>query len=228
MRVLDLFSGTGSSTQAFHDAGHHVTRVELDARHDADLHADVGALAAADLGGAGAFDFIWASPPCTTFSVASIGRHWRIIDRQYVPQTDAARAGLTLAAHTVALIRDLAPRVFLIENPRGMLRNLPPVQGLDRYTVWYCRYGDDRAKPTDLWGVPPHAWRPRPECRNGGWGRVTTDDGTVWCIDERGRPCHHAASRGSRTGTQGIDRVRDRSRVPYALGADLLAALTTP
>jgi hypothetical protein len=96
---------------------------------------------------------------------------------------------------------------FIIENPRGMLRKLPPVQGLERRTVTYCQYGDTRMKPTDLWGTVP-GWEPQPPCKNGA-------------------PCHEAAPRGSRTGTQGIDGAKDRSRVPYGLGLEVLKAIET-
>ena len=54
MRILDLFSGTGSATQAFKDRGHEVIKVELDKQFDADyrdvLDLDVVAL--------GKFDFV--------------------------------------------------------------------------------------------------------------------------------------------------------------------------
>jgi hypothetical protein len=92
-----------------------------------------------------------------------------------------------------------------MENPRGMLRKLPVVEGLPRTTVSYCTYGDTRMKPTDLWGVVPN-WIPREMCKNG-------------------MPCHEAAPRGAKTGTQGLKGARERSRVPYALGEELLKAL---
>lgn len=53
-------------------------------------------------------DMIWASPPCTGFSVASIGTHWGGGYRGYEPQTDTARLGIALVKKTVAIIA--APR----------------------------------------------------------------------------------------------------------------------
>ena len=35
-------------------------------------------------------DVIWASPPCTTFSVASIGHHWKCGNKAYIPKTQEA------------------------------------------------------------------------------------------------------------------------------------------
>lgn len=207
MLVFDFFSGTGSSTQAFKDAGHTVITFEIDEFFEATEHVDVFNLNAIDLiAKYGQPDFIWASPPCTAFSVASMGHHWGGGARAYEPKTEVAKVSQDLVAHTVKLIKDLNPtKGWLMENPRGMLRKLPVVAGLPRTTVTYCQYGDGRMKPTDLWGVVPN-WIPRDMCKNG-------------------MPCHEAAPRGARTGTQGLKGARERSRVPYSLGEELLKVL---
>ena len=207
MLVFDFFSGTGSSTQAFKDAGHTVITFEIDEFFEATKHVDVFNLNAIDLiVKYGQPDFIWASPPCTAFSVASMGHHWGGGAKAYEPKTEAAKVSQDLVAHTVKLIKDLNPtKGWLMENPRGMLRKLPVVAGLPRTTVTYCQYGDGRMKPTDLWGVVPN-WIPRDMCKNG-------------------MPCHEAAPRGARTGTQGLKGARERSRVPYSLGEELLKVL---
>ena len=154
MIVFDFFSGTGSSTQAFKDAGHTVISFELDESFEATEHADVFTLNAKDLiARYGKPDFVWASPPCTSFSVASMGHHWISGGANPMPRTEAAKVSQELVAHTLKLIADLAPsKGWLMENPRGMLRKLPVVANYPRRTVTYCTYGDTRMKPTDLWG----------------------------------------------------------------------------
>lgn len=205
--ILDLFSGTGSATQAFKEAQQKVYTFELDTYFAADENVDVFDLTVDYLREVyGQPDFVWASPPCTAFSVASMGHHWQSGGLNPVAKTKAAMESQELVAHTRKLLEGLNPQFgFLIENPRGMLRKLPVVAGLQRQTVTYCQYGDTRMKPTDLWGVVPN-WTPRPMCKNGA-------------------PCHEAAPRGSKTGTQGLKGSKERSRVPYALGVELLQAM---
>lgn len=71
------------------------------------------------------------------------------------------------------------------------------MQDLPRYTVTYCKYGDKRMKPTDIW--TNHS-NPKflPMCKNGD-------------------PCHESAPRGSRTGTQGLKGAKERSVIPQKL-----------
>ena len=165
MIVFDFFAGTGSSTRAFEDAGDTVITFDNDDQFEVTEQVDVFDLTAEDLiARYGRPDFVWASPPCTAFSVASIGHHW---SPGRVPKTEAARMSMELVGHTRRLIEALNSRLgFVIENPRGMLRTLPMLEDLPRKTVTYCQYGDDRMKPTDLWTNLD--WVPRPMCKNGG------------------------------------------------------------
>jgi len=89
-------------------------------------------------------DIIWASPPCTTFSIASCGKHWTAPDKlgNREPKTEAAETGLLMLEQTIWIMSNLQPKYYFIENPRGLMRKMPQVQYLPRYTVSYCQYGD--------------------------------------------------------------------------------------
>ena len=79
MNVLELFAGTRSIGKAFEAAGHKVFSVEWDKRFEnIDLYADILTVTTADIiEKFGKPDVIWASPDCTTYSVAAISKHRR-------------------------------------------------------------------------------------------------------------------------------------------------------
>lgn len=202
MRVLELFAGSRSIGRQAEALGWEVFSSDINAFPGIDYAVNILEFDVAKV----PFkpDIIWASPPCTTFSVASIGHHWTGGSKAYIPKSAAAQVGLAIAMKTKDIIRHFDPQYFYIENPRGLLRKMPFMADMIRHTVTYCQYGDSRMKPTDIW-TNNMRWNPRPVCRNGD-------------------PCHVAAPRGARTGTQGMSGAYDRSKVPDALCREVLEA----
>lgn len=164
------------------------------------MYADIATVTAQDIiDNFGYPDVIWASPDCTTFSIAAISHH-----RKKNPETGNLDAVSEYAKfcdmvdqHVLDLISELDPKFFFIENPVGAMRKMPWMSDLPRYTVTYCQYGDTRMKPTDIWTNHPNP-QFKPRCKNGD-------------------PCHEPAPRGSKTGTQGLKGSKDRSIIPEKL-----------
>jgi site-specific DNA-cytosine methylase len=211
MIVLELFAGSRSIGKVAEAYGHTVISVDIKQFGNIDIVGDILEIPTQTFKDLKP-DVIWASPPCTTFSVASIGTHWSKHKR---PKTKEALKGLDILKKTIKIIKECNPKYWYIENPRGMMRKMPEMLGLPRQTVWYCQYGDKRAKPTDIWSnnfyslFNPDGWLPLPECHNGN------------------KHCHHEpAPRGSRTGTQGLKNNYQRSKIPEQLCSAIVNSIT--
>jgi site-specific DNA-cytosine methylase len=201
MKVLELFAGSCSFSNVAKEYGYETFTTDLKQFGQIDYVVDILDF---DIDSVPFWpDIIWASPPCTTFSVASCGHHWNAPDEQgnREPKTEAAKKGLLILEQTIWILNELQPKYFIIENPRGLMRKMGAVEYLNRDTVTYCQYGENRMKPTDLWHNLD--WTPRPMCKYG-------------------MPCHVAAPRGSQTGTQGLKGNYERSKVPYELCKEIL------
>lgn len=203
MKLLELFAGSRSVSKVANSLGFQSFSVDWENYEGINLVADIGALTLEDLPWIP--DVIWASPDCTTYSIAAVRTHRR---ESIYPVSDYAVKCDKVNQHFIKLIKEclkLNPNLkFFIENPRGMMRKMPWMQEFKRHTVWYCQYGDNRAKPTDIW-TNSETWTPRPMCFNGN------------------PDCHHErAPRGSKTGTQGKKGSYQRSIIPKDLCIDIL------
>lgn len=164
---------------------------------------------------------------CTAFSVASMGKHWTGGKKAYIPKTETAKLGMSLAQKTIEIIehfKKINPNlVWYMENPRGVLRHMPFMKELPiMNTITYCKYGDIRMKPTDIW-TNNDFWFPRSMCKNNGFG-LKDLNGETWALNQVGKPCHVSAPRGAKTGTQGLKGDYFRSMLPEELCEELIKA----
>ena len=209
MNVVDLFAGSMSFTKVAKELGHNTfcTDIKQLKNNGIDyvvdiMNFDVSKIPFKNI------DVLWASPPCTTFSILAVWKHRRLDS----PLSEDAILGDKMVKKTIELIKILKPKFWFIENPRGLLRKQKYMQGIDRRTVWLCKYGHNVAKPTDIWSnsfhslFNPDGWVTRPKCFNGN------------------NKCHHEkAPRGStKSGIQGMSSWKTRSVMPPALAKDIL------
>ena len=201
LKILELFAGTKSISKSFEKRGHKTFSIEWNKNFEnIDLYEDINNITVQDiLDKFGQPDVIWASPDCTTYSIAGISHHRKKDNKtgELVPISDYAKFCDKTNKYVIQLIKELNPKLFFIENPRGGLRKMNFMKEIPRYTVTYCQYGDNRMKPTDIWTNHPNP-QFKPMCKNG-------DN------------CHQKAPRGSRTGTQGLKDNIQRSIIPEQL-----------
>jgi len=215
MNILELFAGSRSVGNEADKMNHKVFSIDWENYDNIDLVIDIETLKKEQV----PFipDMIWASPDCTTYSIAACSKH-RMKDRS--PKSKYATQCDRVNQHWIKLIKEWlvinTNLVYFIENPRGILRHMTFMQEFKRHTIWYCQYGDSRAKPTDIW-TNSETWIPRPECHN-------------YKYDKQGniinKHCHHeSARRGARTGTQGKKGSYNRSKIPSELCIEILNSL---
>ncbi len=204
MKLLELFAGSRSVGKVAEEYGFYVFSVDINKFDKIDLVIDILDLKKDMIPFVP--DVIWASPPCTYFSVASIGHHWH---ENHEPKSKEALLGMEILNKTLDIFNWFPNAKYFMENPRGKMRR--KVNGINRTSVTYCSYNDKRMKPTDIWSnhiydiFNPNGWKPRPMCFNGN------------------TKCNHEeAPRGSKTGTQGLKGNYERSIIPKELCEEII------
>ena len=145
MRVLELFSGTGSVSKVCEELGYEVVSVDITDKlhkptHKADiLHWDYKVYPP------GHFDVVWASPPCRTFSALR-----RISKTRDEIERDIREIGLPILRKTEEIIQYFKPARWFIENPQsGRMKDFLE---LPFYDVDYCMFSDwGYRKRTRIW-----------------------------------------------------------------------------
>ena len=154
MRLLELFSGTGSIGKAFAAAGWDVVSVDIEATSNPTFCADVMAWDYRQFP-RGHFDFVWGSPPCTMYSCA----------RTTAKTPRDLEGADALVARTLEIIEYFGvPWCF--ENPQtGLLKTREVVRGLPFVDCTYCKFGFPYKKRTRLWTSLP-LQLPPPCCKS--------------------------------------------------------------
>ena len=153
MKLLDLFTGTGSIAKVARELGYEVVSLDIDPKCNPDICADITEFDYQSQFEPGSFDIIWASPPCQTFSCArkcNIGRHVKgELMTQETLARDVNELGVPILRRTQEIIEFLQPKAWYLENPyTGSMKSY-----IDQkpYIFDYCMFDFDYRKRTAVW-----------------------------------------------------------------------------
>jgi hypothetical protein len=142
-QVLELFRGSGSVgnyLKRSKRARFEVVSLDIECKYNPTLCGDILTWDFEKAYPPQRFDIIWASPPCTEYSIAKT--------RAPRNMTHADK----IVKRVLQIIAYFRPKVYIIENPAtGYLKTRSFMQGIPYYDVTYCKYGYTYKKPTRLW-----------------------------------------------------------------------------
>jgi hypothetical protein len=167
LRLLELFKGTGSVGKAAMRLGMDVRSLDFLEKYKPDILADMLTWDYKKWWEENKWtpDLIWASPPCNTFSPLAYVLKERNT-KTATPYSARAKQGTQILYRTLEAIKFFKSKnpnlLFIIENPRGMMRNDKKMRELPLDTTTYCAYGDFKRKPTDFWSNLPNGLTLKP------------------------------------------------------------------
>lgn len=141
MKILELFSGTGSVGKVAMEMGHEVVSVDISNKYKPDICVDVLKWDY-KVFPEGHFDVVWASPPCEKLSVAPL--HLFTAEER----ERRTEEGCLIARMTREIIDWLKPKWMAIENPYSSALWKQGIFDYPKVKVSYCMYGFPYRKNT--------------------------------------------------------------------------------
>jgi len=153
IKVLELFSGTRSIGKVCDKLGWESYSVDLIS--DADFKGDIMDFDYKQFP-KDYFDIVWASPPCTNYSMLQNGwlgrmRKGEIYTKEI--QEKEMNEDDKLVLRTLEIIKYFNCEYWFIENPAtSKMKDRPFMKNLNNYVVDYCMYSDwGYRKRTRIW-----------------------------------------------------------------------------
>jgi site-specific DNA-cytosine methylase len=143
MRLLELFSGTKSVSKAIGHLFDEVVSLDNLEKFDPTICSDILTWDYT-IYPPGYFNAIWASPPCTEYSLILCSRPDRPRNLDLADR---------IVQRTLDIIDYFNPERWFIENPQtGLMKDREMIFGLPYYDIDYCRYSDwGYKKRTRIW-----------------------------------------------------------------------------
>tara|TARA_R110000796_G_scaffold73763_1_gene165734 strand:- start:2227 stop:2865 length:639 start_codon:yes stop_codon:yes gene_type:complete len=209
MNVLELFSGTHSVGKVCDKLGWTTLSLDIDGRADITMSLldwDYKEYPK------DAFDIIWASPPCATFSGLQNSNLGRMRNGEVyttdVMEKEMSTIGDPLVLKALEIIDYFDCKYWFMENPQtGRLKDRPYMKDIPYYDVDYCMYSD--------WGYKKRTriWTNKPDFNN----KLCDGKGTCGNMIQR----KHKTNLGNIKG-QGCERRLD---MRYRIPEDLISSL---
>ena len=155
MRLLELFCGTKSVGNVFAQHDYEVVSLDYNKKFNA-THTENILKWDYKQYPEDYFDVIWASPDCTTWSLATGGKYRTKND--IYGFNDKATLGNNMVLKVIEILKYFKCKSWFIENPRGLMQYFPPLiyfikeSNANKCLVYYGNYNDwGFPKPTHIW-----------------------------------------------------------------------------
>lgn len=153
-KMLELFCGTKSVGNVFEKYDHEIISLDYNKKFNATFTENILTWNYNQYP-PDYFDIIWASPDCTSWSVASGGKHRT--KKNIDGYTETANIGNQMIFRVMEIIDYFKPKSWFIENPRGLLQHYLPFKNwiehnnANKGLVYYGNYNWGFPKPTNIW-----------------------------------------------------------------------------
>ena len=186
MRLLELFCGTKCVGKIFEQHDYEIVSLDYNPKFNATHTADILTWDYKQYP-EDYFDVIWASPDCTTWSVASGGKYRTKqniygLNNHTQPQ---ATIGNNMVLKMIEILKYFKCRAWFMENPRGLMAHYPPLQqfikekNANMSCVYYGNHGWGLPKATNIWSNLPLWNEDKPNMNNATFTMHTLANGRV-------------------------------------------------